>query len=560
VASREIVEVVTKKKRGEMSREALLSLSSRKDQQDLKFLENRGERKPEIPNLYGRYQLVLTFFVDSFFDNSTMVSENNRISTLYDKRFHMTRANVPKVQRDLSPTKRPNLLENSYVLEEESEERASAFAKGKLVKKSGLEFEQPVYPVGIKKSKDSPYYEREGKEMSIDSSKWTASPVLVKRPADVSEWESMLNNPFTQQKENSREDRNPSEWESRLMERIKMRETEKESKKIEEEEVKQRRSTQVTEMQRNSNESRQLQQRNNNDNYIMIQDPSQNMSSTTESGRKMRPKSRSPVQRTPVTPTRQPPTSIPMNNYFEPNFGSSRMPTNIPSSFTSQQNPPSFQNINPTVNFVKHNPNQNRENILRTPPRSPISYQNTPSKIILNQPSVNNPTMSLGRVRRTIRSQDGDDFVLQKGKFAVITRTYDRQGIIEILSEGLTGIFPAECIEILHGSELEELKKRITIGQMKNPGSNPEGYKMASMNKSPIREGSYSKENSFIEEREMRRERRPIFVEKPRVSVSPIRDLVGTATIRGSVPVNDMSLQSTPTKFAQRQMKRQQKY
>ncbi len=162
----------------------------------------------------------------------------------------------------------------------------------------------------------------------------------------------------------------------------------------------------------------------------------------------------------------------------------------------------------------------------------------------------------LGRVRRTIRSQDGDDFTIQKGKFVVITRTYDRQSIIEILSEGLTGIFPIDSVEILQGPELEELKKRITVGQMNNPAN-----KMASINKSPFR-GEISKENSFIEEREVRRERRPIFVEKPRLSVSPIRDTMGTATIRGSIPVvnDNSSFQSTPNKLALRQMKKQQNY
>jgi len=165
--------------------------------------------------------------------------------------------------------------------------------------------------------------------------------------------------------------------------------------------------------------------------------------------------------------------------------------------------------------------------------------------------------MSLGRVRRTIRSQDGDDFTIQKGKFVVITRTYDRQSIIEILSEGLTGIFPIDCVEILRGDELEELKKRITIGQMDNPGN-----KMTSFNKSPMRMGEMSKENSFVGEREVQRERRPIFVEKPRLSVSPIRDTVGTATIRGRIPaVNDnSSFQSTPNKLTLRQMKKQQNY
>ena len=160
--------------------------------------------------------------------------------------------------------------------------------------------------------------------------------------------------------------------------------------------------------------------------------------------------------------------------------------------------------------------------------------------------------MGLGRVRRTIRSQDGDDFTIQKGKFVVVTRTYDRQNIVEILSEGLTGLFPIDCVEILQGSELEELKKRITIGQIENP---------ASLNKSPFR-GGMSKENSFIDERETRRERVSIFSEKPIVNVSPIRDNLGTATIRGSIPEvnNNSSFQSTPSKLALRQLKKQQNY
>ncbi len=77
----------------------------------------------------------------------------------------------------------------------------------------------------------------------------------------------------------------------------------------------------------------------------MIQDPSQNQSRIVESGKKMRPKSRSPtpVQRNVINPIKinnPGPTFIPP----EPNFGQQRLQTTIPSSF---QNPPSFQNINP---------------------------------------------------------------------------------------------------------------------------------------------------------------------------------------------------------------------
>lgn len=275
VVSREIVEVVTKKKRGDVLNKEAFNQSFRKEQADLRFLDYRGERKPEKPNLYGKYQLVTTFFVDSHFDNSVLVSENNRISTIYDQRFHLTRKNIPQIQRDLSPSKRPNLLllENSYVLEEESEERALALARGKLVKKSApLESEQPINLADIKKARgsvSSPYYEREGKEMSIDSA-WSPSPVAVKRPTDLSEWESMLNNPFTQQNQLldvTREQKSPSEWESRLMERIKMKELERESRKTADESVKQTRNAPIMEVQRTYTEPVQLRQRNTNDNY-----------------------------------------------------------------------------------------------------------------------------------------------------------------------------------------------------------------------------------------------------------------------------------------------------
>ena len=55
----------------------------------------------------------------------------------------------------------------------------------------------------------------------------------------------------------------------------------------------------------------------------------------------------------------------------------------------------------------------------------------------------------MGFTKRSTTSQDGDDFSLDKREFVVVTRVYEKRGLVELVWSGLTGLFPIEDVEIL---------------------------------------------------------------------------------------------------------------
>jgi len=55
----------------------------------------------------------------------------------------------------------------------------------------------------------------------------------------------------------------------------------------------------------------------------------------------------------------------------------------------------------------------------------------------------------MGYIRRNTRSQDGDIFTLPPKEMVVVTRVYDKRGLVELLWNGLTGLFPLEDVELV---------------------------------------------------------------------------------------------------------------
>ena len=86
-----------------------------------------------------------------------------------------------------------------------------------------------------------------------------------------------------------------------------------------------------------------------------------------------------------------------------------------------------------------------------------------------------------GHTNQAISSVDGDEFTLQAGEFVVVTRIFERQGLVELLWNGYTGLFPAGCVNIQNQADPHEVKKHITIGQVSESQRNSitGSYRMA---------------------------------------------------------------------------------
>ena len=71
----------------------------------------------------------------------------------------------------------------------------------------------------------------------------------------------------------------------------------------------------------------------------------------------------------------------------------------------------------------------------------------------------------MGRIRRNTRSQDGDVFNLGPREMVIVTRVYDKRGLVELLWNGLTGLFPLDDVELLKLEDVDKEQARLAMGR-----------------------------------------------------------------------------------------------
>ena len=256
----QLIEVINKGKRGTNTRERgnEEELGLKREEIKVDFAEKGVKRNPKKPNLYGKYKLVTSFFVDSYLDDSLFMSENNAVPKQIKKRRVLNNSNIPYVvekgiNRDYGKTK------NAFTLEESSLERSKIIAKDWYAKRNSLEGEQPVYLGNERKAKsiirhNNVNYIGESSQQSPKSVKfsteankaqteksWLPSPILKKGLESPSDWQSMAKSPLVQWREDAESSKIEDQELGHKMEahdqgeafiqRIKQREKEREIKK-----------------------------------------------------------------------------------------------------------------------------------------------------------------------------------------------------------------------------------------------------------------------------------------------------------------------------------------
>lgn len=140
----------------------------------------------------------------------------------------------------------------------------------------------------------------------------------------------------------------------------------------------------------------------------------------------------------------------------------------------------------------------------------------------------------MGRIRRNTRSQDGDVFNLGPREMVIVTRVYDKRGLVELLWNGLTGLFPLDDVELL---KLEDVDKEQA------------GLEMA--------RGSGRSQNNSGQDYYMSYESRPDIESLPRFGGAGEE-----STIINTSSFNNLSMtggSGIPSKMMQRQLRKMQK-
>jgi len=71
----------------------------------------------------------------------------------------------------------------------------------------------------------------------------------------------------------------------------------------------------------------------------------------------------------------------------------------------------------------------------------------------------------MGRIRRNTKSQDGDVFNLAPREMVIVTRVYDKRGLVELLWNGLTGLFPLDDVELLKLEDVDKEQARLAMAR-----------------------------------------------------------------------------------------------
>ncbi len=142
----------------------------------------------------------------------------------------------------------------------------------------------------------------------------------------------------------------------------------------------------------------------------------------------------------------------------------------------------------------------------------------------------------MGRIRRNTRSQDGDIFNLGPREMVIVTRVYDKRGLVELLWNGMTGLFPLDDVELL---KLEDV--------------NPEQARLAAM----ARGGNNRSQNNSGQDYYMSYESRSDVDSLPRFGGAGEE-----STIINNSSFNNSSMtggSGMPSKMMQRQLRKMQK-
>ena len=142
----------------------------------------------------------------------------------------------------------------------------------------------------------------------------------------------------------------------------------------------------------------------------------------------------------------------------------------------------------------------------------------------------------------------------------MVTRIFERQDLVELLWNGFTGLFPRDSVQIVKHTDLEEIKKHITLGKDSKSQANNviESLKMIySDRRSQPADSERSlhdiyKEVQGFEQNQYKNIRNPSF-ERTKMDRSRVEN-------NDLLPPTQNTASKSPNKVMMRQMRRQQEY
>ena len=82
--------------------------------------------------------------------------------------------------------------------------------------------------------------------------------------------------------------------------------------------------------------------------------------------------------------------------------------------------------------------------------------------------------------KRDLPSQDGDEFVLPEGEFAVLTRIYERRRLAECLWQGMIGLFSLDDLHIVQNSKaVKDQERNVLVHSTPSPRKSNIGEEIA---------------------------------------------------------------------------------
>lgn len=82
----------------------------------------------------------------------------------------------------------------------------------------------------------------------------------------------------------------------------------------------------------------------------------------------------------------------------------------------------------------------------------------------------------MGYIRRETVSQDGDYFSLAPRECVVVTRVYEKRALVEILWNGLSGLFPLSDVELVPPGDPREVERQIVLGTYEEAANRSQNY------------------------------------------------------------------------------------
>jgi hypothetical protein len=150
----ESIEIVKKKareqdKKGGLSIESMLTkrlAAANVGPKEVVVRDKSGKKNKQLkPSMYGKYEFVSTFFVDSYVDDSVFESQNNGIPNTLKKRLRLTLDNIPH-KGSIKILKSQPGGEITVLMEEQSKERTKESSRDKFIKLNNrLETEALAY-------------------------------------------------------------------------------------------------------------------------------------------------------------------------------------------------------------------------------------------------------------------------------------------------------------------------------------------------------------------------------------------------------------------------------